>query len=108
MQPLSTNFATSVVVSLLLSLTQLIALLGPVLNLNIMQLQRGLERRLPPQVTKPISNGLAVEVVRARNLKTPHSPVKQPNWLLMLTDLDDLRITAIAHHYFSRIQVGLF
>jgi hypothetical protein len=97
-----------VVVSLLLSLTQLIALLGPVLNLNIMQRKCGLERRLAPKVAVPIIDGVAVEVVCARNLKTPHSPVKQPNWLLVLTYLDDLRITAIANHYFSRIQVGLF
>jgi hypothetical protein len=108
MQPLNARFAAAVVVSLLLSLTQLIALLTPMLNLNIMQLQRGLERRLPPKVTKAVSNGIAVEVVRARNLKAPHSAVKQPDWLLVLTDLDDLRITAIANHYFSRVQVGLF
>jgi hypothetical protein len=108
MQPLSTNFATAVVVSLLLSLTQLIALLGPVLNLNIMQFKRGLERRLAPKVTKAVSNGIAVEVVCASNLKASHRAVKQPDWLLVLTDLDDLRITAIAVHYFSGIQVGLF
>jgi len=108
MQPLSTNFATAVVVSLLLSLTQLIALFAPMLNLNIMQLQRGLERRLAPKVTKPIVNGIAVEVVRARNLKAPHRPVKQPNWLLVLAYLNDLRITAIANHDFSSVQVGLF
>jgi hypothetical protein len=108
MQPLSTRFAAAVVVSLLLSLTQLIALFAPMLNLNIMQLKCRLERRLPPKITKPIIDGIAVEVVRASNLKTPHRPVKQPNWLLMLTDLDYLRITAIADHYFSRVQVGLF
>jgi hypothetical protein len=107
-QAFSTNFAAAVVVSLLLSLTQLIALFAPMLNLNIMQLQRRLERRLPPQVTKPIIDGIAVKVVRASNLKTPHRPVKQPNWLLVLTDLDDLRITAVANHYFSSVQVGLF
>jgi hypothetical protein len=108
MQPLSATFAAAVVVSLLLSLTQLIALFAPMLNLNIMQRKCGLERRLPPKVTKPIIDGVAVEVVRARNLKTPHRPVKQPNWLLVLTDLDDLRITAVANHDFSSVQVGLF
>jgi hypothetical protein len=108
MQALNANFATTVVISLLLSLAKLVALLTPMLNLNIMQFKCGLKRRLPPKVTKPIIDGVAVKVVCARNLKATHRAVQQPDWLLVITDLDDLRITAIANHYFSRVQVGLF
>jgi hypothetical protein len=103
---LSANLITKVVIRVLFSLATLIALLSPMLNLNVMQLQRWLERHVAPQVAPAPIPRVAVVVVRASNLKAPHSAVKQPKWLLVLAYLDDLRITAIANHYFSHVQVG--